>query len=177
MEERKMVFDEKDNSIELRINKLSKSKERMTEDIKREHETRFQETQSRFKSNLTTYRDTVMERFTSKARKAELTLSEIKESLSMECSNKRAYKQNSIEKVRKKNEELMALRKREMVDLNIKIDRQIEQKQKEIEHERQIKAHEAQIKQKHRDEIRQKVDHEFVTKISKVTVKLDRIDK
>ena len=90
---------------------------------------------------------------------------------------RKEYKQNTIEKVKKKNEELMALRKREMIEKNLKIDRHIEQKQKEFEADRQMRFHEAQIKQKHRDEVRVKVDTEFVDKISKVTDKLERISK
>ena len=34
MEQRKLAFDEKDNNIQHRIDKLSKSKERMTEAMK-----------------------------------------------------------------------------------------------------------------------------------------------
>lgn len=177
LEQRKQAFEEKDKHIQGRIEKLSKSKERMNEAIKRDHEIRFMETQNRFKNNLTTYRDTVRERFNSKLSRTESKIQEIKEEMSFERSKKREIKQNSIQKVLKRNEQLMAVRKQEMIDKNVRIDKYIENKQKEFEAEKLQKLHEAQIKQKHRDQVRAKVDSEFVDKISKVTEKLDRIDK
>lgn len=69
------------------------------------------------------------------------------------------------------------MRKREMIEKNFRIDKHIEQKQKEFEADKLQKLHEAQIKQKHRDEVKSKVDTEFVDKISKVTDKLEKIDK
>lgn len=84
LEIRKQAFEEKDSNIQNRIEKLSISKERMNEAIKRDHELRFMETQNRFKSNLTSYRDTMMERFNSKIKRAESKIHEIKEEISFE---------------------------------------------------------------------------------------------
>lgn len=84
MEERKAAFEDKDKSIQRRIQKLSSSKERMVEAIKREHNLRLMETQNRFKANVTSYIDSMHEKFTSKTLKADSKISEIRAAMTDE---------------------------------------------------------------------------------------------
>lgn len=152
MAERKAAFEEKEASISNRIGQLSKSKERLVSGLRLDHENRHMKTQIRFKSNLSSYADQMQEKLNKKLRKTEIRLSEIRDSQSEEWSKKKNYKQNVIEKTKRKNEEILEKRKQEIMQKNEEVDRRSSQFFEKKEKERLMNIELEAIKHREREE-------------------------
>ena len=111
------------NNIDDRITRISHSKERLVECIKKDHQVRMMETQSRFQNNLKSFRNKVNDKFQAKVNKTEKQISALKQRMEEDVQSRHRLKQNSIDKVRQRNEELLAERKRELLNKNAKFDK------------------------------------------------------
>lgn len=115
LEERRNNFDSKDKSIEDRIQVLRKSKERMVSLIKKDNDIRLLQTQTRFKSNLQSYRQRMAELADEKSSRSAVKLEKIREEVKYESMKRQELKRQAIEKAMQKKEELIQERKREMI--------------------------------------------------------------
>lgn len=130
------------------------------------------ETQSRFQTNLLTFHNTVSSKYKQKEQRAIEQLSRLQEIKEEENKKRKKLTVHNTEKVKQKNIALMSQRRRELEQKTKNseshfLNFQAQKQQKMLE-----KRKEAELRQKHCEEVRAKVNQEFQQKLMRTSEKL-----
>ncbi|CAI2359110.1 unnamed protein product [Moneuplotes crassus] len=186
MEERRSVFDRKViyfltslqlSNIEDRIQNVHRSRERIVQSIKQDHDQRMTKTQEKFHNNLRSFQNNISVKYNKKVERAQEQLAKLENIKEEEIHKRKKISYHNKEKVKQKHDELMAMRLRELKRKNRQTEQHFLSSQNKRKQELEEKRKEAELREKHREEVRSRVNQEFQEKLHKTSVKLEKIDE